>query len=148
MNQLQQFEILKRFQYKYRVTIKEIGTFNVTQYQNPYRSGHTIHVVAQRNDEKFFRTFFRDVSTTSAPLTSLKQNGCYCGREGFLCDAISEDELRYSCTASFQKTIWQTPTYKAVYLRLEQEISRKFCLCRGKSSGRPPVSEDRIRLSY
>jgi hypothetical protein len=76
--------------------------------------------------EIFSQAFFRDVSTTSAPLTSLKQYGCYCGREGFLCAGISEDELRYSCTASFQKTIWQTSTYKAVYLRLEQEISRNW----------------------
>jgi len=51
--------------------------------------------------EIFSRVFFCDVSTTSAPLTSLKQNGCYCGREGLLCAGISEDELRYSCTASF-----------------------------------------------
>jgi len=56
--------------------------------------------------EIFSHAFFRDVSTTSAPLTSLKQNGCYCCREGFLCAGISEDELRYSCTESFQKTIW------------------------------------------
>jgi len=76
--------------------------------------------------EIFSQAFFRNVSTTSAPLTSLKQNGCYCGSEGFLCAGISEDELRYSCTASFQKTIWQTSTYNAVYLRLEQEISRKW----------------------
>jgi len=61
---------------------------------------------------------------TSALLTSLKQNGCYCGREGFLCAGISEDELRYSGTASFQKTIWQTSTCKAVSLLMEQEISR------------------------
>jgi len=33
--------------------------------------------------EIFFQAFFRDVSTTSAPLTSLKKNGWYCGREGF-----------------------------------------------------------------
>jgi len=59
-------------------------------------------------------------------LTSLKQNGCYCGREGFLCAGISEDELRYSCTAPFQKTIWQTSTYKADYLWLEQGISRNW----------------------
>jgi len=70
----------------------------------------------------FFQEFIRDVSTMSAPLTSLKQNGCYCGREGFLFAGISEDELRYSCTASFQKTIWQKSTFKAAYLRLEQEI--------------------------
>ena len=44
----------------------------------------------------FFQAFFRDVSTTSVPLTSLKQNGCYYGREGSLCGGISEDELRYS----------------------------------------------------
>jgi len=30
--------------------------------------------------EIFSQAFFRDVSTTSAPLTSLKQNGCCCGR--------------------------------------------------------------------
>ena len=84
----------------YRVTIKEIDTFNVMQYQNRHRSGHTICVVAQREDENFFQAFFRDVSTTSALLTSLKQNGCYCGREGFFCAGISENELRYSCTAS------------------------------------------------
>jgi len=53
---------------------------------------------------------------TPGPLTSLKQNGCYCDREGFLCAGISEDELRYSRTASFQKTIRQTSTYKAVCL--------------------------------
>ena len=41
----------------------------------------------------FFQAFFRDVSTTSAPLTSLKQNGCYCGREGFLCAGIREDDI-------------------------------------------------------
>jgi len=58
--------------------------------------------------EIFSQAFFYDVSTTSAPLTSLKQNGYYCDREGFLCAGISEDEIRYSCTASFQKTIWQT----------------------------------------
>jgi len=61
--------------------------------------------------EIFSQAFFRD-SSTSAPFTSLKQNGCYCGREGFLCVGISEDKLCYSCTASFQKTIWQTSTYK------------------------------------
>ena len=60
--------------------------------------------------EIFSQAFFRDVSTTSVPLTSLKQNGCYCGREGFLCAGISEDELRYSCTASFQKTSLRQPT--------------------------------------
>ena len=38
----------------------------------------------------FFQAFFRDVT----PLTSLKQNGCYFGREGFLCSGISDDELR------------------------------------------------------
>ena len=96
----------------------------------------------------FFQAFFRDVSTTSAPLTSLKQNGCYCDREGFLCAVISEDELRYFCTASFQKTILQTSTYKLVYLRLEQEISRNWLFIQRKGSGRPAVSEDRIRLSY
>ena len=72
------------------------------------------------------QAFFRDVSTTSAPLTTLKQNGCYCGREGFLCAGITGDELRYSCTASFQKTIWQTFSYKTVYLRLDQEFSRNW----------------------
>jgi hypothetical protein len=56
--------------------------------------------------EIFSQAFFHDVSTTSVPLTSLKQNGCYCGREGFLCAGINEDELHYSCTASFQKTMW------------------------------------------
>jgi len=70
----------------------------------------------------FFQAFLHDVSTTSAALTSLKQNGCYSGREGFLCAGISEGELHYSCTESFQKTIWQTSTCKVVYLRLEQEI--------------------------
>jgi len=39
------------------------------------------------------------------------------------------------------------PTRHTIY-----DWSRKFqetgCLCKGKSSGRPPVSEDRIRLSY
>ena len=36
--------------------------------------------------------------------------------EKVLCAGISEDEFHYSCTASFQKTIWQASTYKAVYL--------------------------------
>jgi len=87
------------------------------------------------------------------PWTSLKQIGCYCGREGFLCAGISEDELRYSCTASFQKTIWQTSAYKAVCLRLEQDISRNwlfmyhnyFCNC---WRGYARVCLDRIRPSY
>ena len=46
-----------------------------------------------------------------------------------MCAGISEDELRYSCKGSFQKTIWQTSTYKAVYTRLEQVTG---CLCKGK----------------
>ena len=78
---------------------------------------------------------------TSAPLTSLKQNGCCCGREAFFYAGISEDELGYSCTASFQKTVLQTSNYKAVYLRMDQETG---CLCKGKSSGTPPVSEEKV----
>ena len=39
---------------QYRVTIKETDTFNFTQYQNLYRSEHTIFVVAHRKDEHFF----------------------------------------------------------------------------------------------
>jgi hypothetical protein len=46
---------------KYRVTIKEIDTF-------------TIFVVARGKTKICFQAFFRDVSTTSAPLTSLKQS--------------------------------------------------------------------------
>ena len=38
---------------KYIVTIKEIDTFNVMQYQNRQRSGHTIYVVAQRTEFSF-----------------------------------------------------------------------------------------------
>ena len=38
----------------YRVAIKETVTFNVTQYPNRHRSGHTICVVAQRRDENVF----------------------------------------------------------------------------------------------
>ena len=62
----------------------------------------------------FFQAFFRDVSAldiTETKWLPLRY------RRLFLCAGISEDELRYSCTASFQKTIWQTPTYKAVCLR-------------------------------
>jgi len=36
----------------------------------------------------FFQAFFHDVSITSAPLTSLKQNGCYCGRAQVCFDRI------------------------------------------------------------
>jgi len=44
----------KNIYWIYRVTIKEIDTFNVMWYQNRHRSGHTICVVEQRKDEKFF----------------------------------------------------------------------------------------------
>ena len=40
--------------FKYRVTIKETDSFNVKQYPNRHRSGHTICVVAQRKDENVF----------------------------------------------------------------------------------------------
>jgi len=87
---------------------------------------HNLRSSVKERWKIFFQAFFRDVSTTSVPLTSLTQNGCYCGREGFLCAWISEDEFRYFCKASFQKTIWPTSTYRAVYLRLEKEISRTW----------------------
>jgi len=50
--------------------------------------------------KNFFQAFFRVVSTTPTPLTSLKQNGCYCGRDGFLCAGISEDERTSTCLVS------------------------------------------------
>jgi len=45
----------------------------------------------------FFQAFFHDVSTTSAPLTSLKQNGCYCGRAQVCLDRIRLSYLCLSC---------------------------------------------------
>jgi hypothetical protein len=90
--------------------------------------------------EIFSQSFFRDVSTTSAPLTSLKRNGCYSSREGFVCAVISENELRYSCRTSFQKTIWHTSTHK--------KFLETGYLCKGKSSGRPPVSDETVELDY
>ena len=68
--------------------------------------------------------------------------------KGFLYVGISEDELRYSFTASLQKTIWQTSTYKAVYLDWSKKFQETGCLCKGKSSGRPPVSEETVELDY
>ena len=97
---------------KYSVTIKEIDTFSIMQYQNRQRSGHTICVVAQRIDEIFFQAFFHDASTTSAPLTSLKQNGCYCGRAQVCLDRIRPSYLYLSCEKRLTHRTCVTSSYK------------------------------------
>jgi len=73
----------------------------------------------------FFRAFFRNVSTTSAPLTSLKLNDCYCGREGF---CVLELAKKISVTLAqrhFRRRYGKPPpTKQSIY-----DWSKKFVFC-------------------
>jgi hypothetical protein len=52
---------------KYRVTIKEIDTFNVMVVSKPFSVVDTQFCVEKRGEYFFCKAFFPDVSTTSAP---------------------------------------------------------------------------------
>ena len=120
--------------------LRSIKTLNVVV--------HTICVVAQRKDDNFFPGILSWRQHTSAPLTWLKQNGCYSGREGFCVLELAKTNSVTLEQRLFRRRYGKSPSTRQSIYDWSKKFQKTGCLCKGNSSGRPPVSEDRIRLSY
>ena len=91
--------------------------------------------------EIFSKAFFRDVST----LDITEAKCCYCVGGAFCVLELAKTNFVTLVQRHFRRRYGKPPpTRQSIY-----DWSKKFgCLCKGNSSGRPPVSEETVELDY